>query len=1574
MPATEQEWRFPPLMHTIFAVSGLLLLVSTIWMFAADHSREWKHYQRTGRRVERDLTRWESFQFQTDQVVSEQGKLLDDLAKLRRIPIFPNQYDSFKKRVQQRKKEIDEKPFNFARIDKWFESFEELSSEGDSEEILELRTKFFAALQAIVDDAKAREKERLRLRKFQNAEYDAAKADVGIGVRDGLSQERMVELQQRANEEKEKVDDLTQIYQDTNRYRTDLQDELEEMTAAEGDAKKRLEENQVKLDKIETSADESTVTYFEKGFPYLGKRWLELPILDAFNPPLEIDNFHYPRLTVDYNFKGVARYDRCTTCHRAIDKESGHDPTKPAFKADREITLTLTTPEERPEWGDDQSPVEWLRRVYGIRIADRGLVQNDDVTVSFVRSGSLAAKAKANRSEPGLQRQSGLQLRQAAFHGGGSEVRPADGVQVGDVILAVDGNKVLEQSELYRFLLGTVDWGQSVELTLRRGLPQPYAGHPRIDLFVGPTSPHPMQTFGCTSCHEGQGSATAFKWASHTPSDLNERKRWQDERDWFNNHHWIFPMYPQRFAEASCVRCHHEVTDLQVSEHFPEPPAPKIVAGHKLVNTYGCFGCHEVNGYNGPDDRVGPDLRLEPNYYAVALQLAQLIDQSAHAAQNRLEAVKQGESEQVAEMEGGLGELTEMAKLARQVGRDWEHNHGPRHRLVEMVNADQSRSVDDSVGPLLDDSSTQLVAALKDIEAPGKLRKVGPSLRHVRHKLDAKFMYDWINQPGHFRPSTKMPQFFGLTKHLQGDDRELTEKLEPIEIHAMVKYLTDRSQAFEFINPAQKVTASAQEEKILRGKLLFETRGCLACHTHSDFPDAKPQVDNDHVGQLAFGPDLSAMGDKLEVTGNANGPKWLYSWLRDPQNYHVRTRMPNMFLEPIEERDKEGNVVKITDPAEDIAQYLLSSRSSWKPVSAAGELVDVEALDDLVLRYLSKTFHNRSAEQYLKEGVPESMRDSLKGAETELVGAATQTKKLLYIGAKSIAKYGCYGCHDVPGFEDAKPIGTGLANWGRKDPSKLDFAHISHYFEHHGHADEGHHGEDDSLDPYFQRLINEHDRAGFAMQKLREPRSYDFENVANKGYNERLRMPQFPLNAQQREAVVTFVLGLIADPPDAEYVHVPSDQTQAIVDGRQVLEKYNCGGCHILESERWSVSFEVGDFRAQPTEPLKTYPFLTTHFSAIRKEASQTSDRRNRMQALITGAPSISTDDGLPVVYDEENDEVEDEETYDTQSMKFGFDLWKSALIGGETYEVGVVPLEVSRGLISKKYPPRGGALTRYLLPRVVELEKESNANAKGSEAWGWVPPPLIGEGAKVQTAWLHDFLLDPHPIRPAVFLRMPRFNMSSGEATKLVNYFAAVDGATFPYDFEGRTRSGYVASAEQSFRKRLVEEGLEVPDRSAQSRLDHAMQIVTDNNYCIKCHLVGDPAKGGYQPDGGDRAKAPNLALVARRLRPDYVRRWIANPKHILPYTSMPVNIPFELGKPHLGGVSQALFPGTSIEQVDALVDLLMNYNAYSESHSPVAPLIKPAEPTAAVPEDASLAADPSARESEDNSASVTE
>ena len=50
-----------------------------------------------------------------------------------------------------------------------------------------------------------------------------------------------------------------------------------------------------------------------------------------------------------------------------------------------------------------------------------------------------------------------------------------------------------------------------------------------------------------------------------------------------------------------------------------------------------------------------------------------------------------------------------------------------------------------------------------------------------------------------------------------------------------------------------------------------------------------------------------------------------------------------------------------------------------------------------------------------------------------LEGPGRDSTLLTYVGKKTLSKLACYSCHDIPGFEDAKPAGAALADWGRKD-------------------------------------------------------------------------------------------------------------------------------------------------------------------------------------------------------------------------------------------------------------------------------------------------------------------------------------------------------------------------------------------------------------------------------------------------------------------------------------------------------------------------------------------------------------
>ena len=418
------------------------------------------------------------------------------------------------------------------------------------------------------------------------------------------------------------------------------------------------------------------------------------------------------------------------------------------------------------------------------------------------------------------------------------------------------------------------------------------------------------------------------------------------------------------------------------------------------------------------------------------------------------------------------------------------------------------------------------------------------------------------------------------------------------------------------------------------------------------------------------------------------------------------------------------------------------------------------------------------------------------------------------------------------------------------------------------------------------------------------------------------------------------MLGLVADPPTTKYVYKPDVRSEAIIAGRRVLDKYNCGACHILNSEKWHLSIPESAVNAPPE--VKTFPFMVTQETTDRLETSAAVDRRGRVQATISGAPTLSQADGIPQVVDSENEPLIDDEPYDPSRVRYSVDLWETALVGGHVREVSQVVAGIQPDWIDKKRDAHGGYLARYLIPKLVARQKAgapllnrvANPNANGREAWGWVPPPLLGQGRKVQTEWMFEFLLDPHPIRPLVVLRMPKFNMSEAEAKALVNYFAAIDGVEYPYSFASRRRGNHLQDAEQRYRQIAA-------GNAVGTRLDAAMKVVTDGrNGCTQCHAVGDYAEA---------PKGPNLEMIYRRLRPDYVRRWIARPVSILPYTSMPENVKYNPADPAQDGIvfkagdkTLKYIHGSSTEQLDALVDLLMNWDQYMQQQTSVRELVK--------------------------------
>jgi len=209
--------------------------------------------------------------------------------------------------------------------------------------------------------------------------------------------------------------------------------------------------------------------------------------------------------------------------------------------------------------------------------------------------------------------------------------------------------------------IGKVDRCESCHVGSARGgfetvTPKYFQSHPfRRTLF----SLHPVDKFGCTTCHDGQGRATT-KFYAHAPST--------DPHD-YEKHFWEEPLLKGPFQESNCRKCHTEEfelraqlrcetasecpqtpvamkcdvpaqplnpSDTSVANFLPPPPAdpkagpvveapkycvnpdsgnaemvdlaPHLTRGRRVIEEAGCFGCHPIEGYD-KKPKPAPDLR-----------------------------------------------------------------------------------------------------------------------------------------------------------------------------------------------------------------------------------------------------------------------------------------------------------------------------------------------------------------------------------------------------------------------------------------------------------------------------------------------------------------------------------------------------------------------------------------------------------------------------------------------------------------------------------------------------------------------------------------------------------------------------------------------------------------------------------------------------------------------------------------------------------------------------------------------------------------------------------------------------
>ncbi|MEO8499261.1 MAG: hypothetical protein ABI614_29700, partial [Planctomycetota bacterium] len=166
MPATEQTWRNTKLLHKIFAVSGVVMLASTIWLLAIDHARPWKPYQRTANDVELRLTDWRKLQYETNDALALHKQLVDGLDAARREAIPESLVDAFVEQLKASPVTAGET----GRAESIKTDAEKLTAVAGTPAAESIRDRVIKTMREIIEDLRVTEETRLGYLKFARAD------------------------------------------------------------------------------------------------------------------------------------------------------------------------------------------------------------------------------------------------------------------------------------------------------------------------------------------------------------------------------------------------------------------------------------------------------------------------------------------------------------------------------------------------------------------------------------------------------------------------------------------------------------------------------------------------------------------------------------------------------------------------------------------------------------------------------------------------------------------------------------------------------------------------------------------------------------------------------------------------------------------------------------------------------------------------------------------------------------------------------------------------------------------------------------------------------------------------------------------------------------------------------------------------------------------------------------------------------------------------------------------------------------------------------------------------------------
>jgi len=503
---------------------------------------------------------------------------------------------------------------------------------------------------------------------------------------------------------------------------------------------------------------------------------------------------------------------------------------------------------------------------------------------------------------------------------------------------------------------------------------------------------------------------------------------------------------------------------------------------------------------------------------------------------------------------------------------------------------------------------------------------------------------------------------------------------------------------------------------------------------------------------------------------------------------------------------------------------------------------------------------------------------------------------ILSRGISLVRELGCYGCHNIPGTEDLRKRGPDLSriqekvnpgwlvSWikhpksynprtkmpyfslsdqeskdiasyiwtsGRRQTasrkitgmdSPTTIAKGKKLFEEVGclgcHVRDG---KDDNLGPKLEGVNgrplvyrNRDFAPALGKMGLKAQADWLVQWIKNpKSYWHNTTMPNLRLSEGNAKAIAAYLFSL--SDPGKRAAEVKLDNPAASKRGQRLIRKNGCAGCHVIPGmeKESKIGPNLAVFSGK-----KEFELSFGNVVNIEKTwDAWTFAKLKNPKIYQTARESLM----MP------NFDLSDSESRAIRTFLRGLGGHGAPHSVHQELDKRAEKIELGRRMI-EKYNCTGCHVIENWGGAVLRRYKNKN-NA---------PPRLTGEGNKVQPNWLFGFLKNVVILRPWLKVRMPSFQMPEKDVATLVNYFGALDGKLQPYVHFDKDK--------------VKPESLE------------AGRTLFAKAECLSCHGDWPP------PPDKEAPSAPSLSYAKRRLRPDWVVKWIQNPQKIMPGTKMPV------------------------------------------------------------------------------------